>query len=79
MARTSATAANPKPGSRGYFKWYWLYGPGVKKWHDWTSLHRHLRTKVGATRAKRITSVWYKERFGIWVGEKKGQNPRGPG
>jgi hypothetical protein len=27
--------ADPTPGSRGYLKWYWCYGPGRKKWfHD---------------------------------------------
>lgn len=64
-------------------KHYWTRGEGLAKWatkpHPWTALFRHLRKHVGSARAKRIASQWFKEVFGIWPGERKGQNPVGPG
>lgn len=29
--------------------------------------------------AKRVTSQWYHDATGHWVGEKRGKNPHGPG
>ncbi len=75
--------ANPKPGSRGYLKWYWTKGPGLAKWaaspHPWTALHRHLVKHMGLVMAKRTASQWFHDVFGIWPGERKGDNPFGPG
>jgi hypothetical protein len=62
---------------------YWTRGEGLAKWakspHPWTALFRHLRKYVGAERAKRMAAQWHKEVFGIWPGEKRGDNPFGPG
>jgi hypothetical protein len=76
--------ADPRPGSRGYFKWYWCYGPGLKKWapsiHPWTKLRNHMLKYPGAAiHANEIASSWFHEVFGIWPGERKGKNPLGPG
>lgn len=71
--------ANPKPGSRGYLKWYWTQGPGRAKWSTWTELYTHLVKYLGEATAKRVTSAWYHAATGHWVGEKKGKNPRGYG
>lgn len=62
---------------------YWKHGDGRAKWvdnpHPWTALYRHLRTKVGGARAKRIASQWFHDVFGMWPGERKGKNPVGKG
>lgn len=71
--------ANPKPGSRGYLKWYWCFGPGRSKWSTWTELYHHLVKYLPEATAKRTASVWYHAATGHWVGEKKGKNPRGYG
>lgn len=75
--------ANPKPGSRGYLKWYWTKGPGLAKWagspHPWTTLYNHLVKFLGPVVAKRTASQWFHDTFGIWPGERKGSNPVGPG
>lgn len=75
--------ANPKPGTRGYLKWYWTRGPGLAKWaaspKPWTTLYGHLVKFMLPGMAKRVTSAWFEEVFGIWSGERKGKNPLGPG
>jgi hypothetical protein len=62
---------------------YWTKGAGLRRWagspHPWTALYRHLTKHVGAARAKRMASAWFHEVFGIWSGERKGDNPVGPG
>lgn len=75
--------ADPTPGSRGYLKWYWTKGDGRKKWvgspHPWRTLRSHLVKYIPATYVDNVVSQWYKDVFGIWVGETKGSNPAGPG
>lgn len=62
---------------------YWTRGAGLRRWagspHPWTALYRNLARHVGAARAKRMASAWFHEVFGIWSGERKGDNPVGPG
>lgn len=62
---------------------YWTKGEGLAKWanspHPWTALYKHLRKYVGSERAKRMAAQWHKEVLGMWPGEKKGDNPVGPG
>lgn len=64
-------------------KTYWTRGAGLAKWadspHPWTALYDHLKKYVGPARAKRIASQWFHDVFGIWPGERKGDNPLGPG
>ena len=75
--RTDAVA-NPKPGTRGYLKWYWTKGPGLAKWrgaaHPWTTLRRHLvkhlAGKMSPEAIDRITSDWYREVFGHMPNQK---------
>lgn len=74
--------ANPKPGSRGYLKWYWVAGPGRRKWNTWTELHNHLRKHLSPGMAKRVTSAWFHAATGIWSGSdlnrvRQGKPPRG--
>lgn len=75
--------ADPRPGSRGYLKWYWTKGPGLAKWakspHPYTALKRHLRGKVPAVFLDQTVAQWFHDVFGIWPGERKGKNPLGPG
>ncbi|WP_159794479.1 hypothetical protein [Puerhibacterium puerhi] len=75
--------ADPRPGSRGYLKWYWTKGPGLRKWvasaHPWTALYRHLVKYMSAPMAKRTASQWFHDVTGMWPGERKGDNPLGPG
>ena len=64
-------------------KHYWTRGKGLRKWatsaHPWTALYRHLVKHVGPERARRMASQWFRLVFGIWSGERKGDNPVGPG
>lgn len=75
--------ANPKPGSRGYFKWYWTKGPGRAKWSTWTELYHHILPKVtNPNMAKRITEAWYFQTTGRHGGSDAnrvahGKPPRG--
>lgn len=76
------TAPNPKPGSPGYLKWYWIAGPGRAKWSSWTELHNHLVKFLTPAMAKRVTSVWYHEATGLYGGSDAnrvahGKPPRG--
>jgi HK97 family phage portal protein len=64
---------------------YWTKGEGLAKWvdhpHPWTALYGHLKRGKGLTdeQAKHIASQWFHDVFGIWPGERKGDNPVGPG
>jgi 2'-5' RNA ligase len=62
---------------------YWLHGAGAKRWvasdHPWSALFNALKRHVGAERAKRIASEWFKEKFGYWPGARGGKNPIGNG
>lgn len=76
--------ADPRPGSRGYFKWYWTKGPGLAKWanhlHPWTTLRNHmLKYPDAAPYANQIASQWFHDVFGFWPGSRQGLNPVGPG
>jgi hypothetical protein len=76
--------ADPRPGSRGYFKWYWCYGPGRVKWyhhpHPWTTLRNHMLKYPGAAPyANRIASQWFRDTKGYWPSHRQGLNPFGPG
>lgn len=63
---------------------YWTRGKGLAKWaskpHPYTSLVREL-TKVGVPpqMVKGLAARMFKARFKIWPGERKGDNPAGPG
>lgn len=76
-------AADPRPGSRGYLKWYWTKGPGLRRWaaspKPYTALKMLLRGKVPAVYLDRTVADWFKAVFGIWPGERAGKNPVGPG
>lgn len=75
--------ADPRPGSRGYLKWYWTKGEGLTQWlsrpHPWTALYHHLLKYLNPITAKRTASQWFHDVTGMWPGERKGQNPLGPG
>lgn len=75
--------ANPKPGTRGYLKWWWTKGPGLAKWaaspHPWTSLYNHLVKHMTPPVAKRVASLWFHDTKGYWPGHQRGKNPVGPG
>lgn len=63
---------------------YWTRSPeGLAKWansaHPYTALVKELTKHVGRERAQRMAAQWFKLVFGIWPGERKGENPRGPG
>lgn len=64
-------------------KHYWTKDPeGLAKWathaHPWTALYHHLVKHMPPAMAKRVTSQWFKDVFGIWPGEREGDNPLGP-
>lgn len=64
--------ANPKPGSRGYLKWYWTKGPGLAKWatspHPYTSLLAHLIKFLTPEVAKKTAAQWFHDALGFWPG-----------
>lgn len=71
-----------KPG-RDPFKAYWTRGEGLAKWatspHPYTTLVSHLRKHMSERRAKGLAAKYFKAAKGIWPGERKGENPNGPG
>lgn len=75
--------ADPRPGSRGYLKWYWTKGPGLAKWrlspHPWTALRWHLLGKVPLQYLDETVSAWFEDVFGYPPGARKGKNPIGKG
>jgi hypothetical protein len=75
--------ADPRPGSRGYLKWYWTKGPGLAKWatspHPYTALKNHLRKYLPATYLDQVVAQWFHDALGIWPAERKGKNPLGKG
>lgn len=75
--------ADPRPGSRGYLKWYWTRGPGLAKWatsaHPFTALRNELIKHVSPTYVNRVVAQWFHDVFGIWPAERKGKNPLGKG
>jgi len=77
--------ADTHPGGEGpgSIKWWWTKGPGLQRWastpHPWTALYTQLKPHMSDDKAKRCASAWFHEVFGIWSGERKGENPAGPG
>lgn len=75
--------ADPRPGGRGYLKWFWTRGPGLAKWRlsprPWTALRRELREKVAAAYLDATVSKWFQNVFGYPSGARKGKNPIGKG
>lgn len=60
-------------------KQYWLHGAGAAKWTTWTQLYNHLKKHMADELAKRVAAQWFHDRYGIWPGHQKGENPAGPG
>lgn len=62
--------ADPRPGSRGYFKWYWTKGPGLRKWiaspHPWTALRNHLLKHMGPLYVEATAAKWFHDTLGFW-------------
>lgn len=73
----------PGDGNARRLKAYWTRGEGRAKWvgkpHPWTSLRNHLAKYMPREMANRTASQWFHDVFGIWPGERKGENPVGPG
>lgn len=78
-----ATVQAAADGDDNQLRDYWTKGEGLAKWaasaHPWTELVEHLTKYVGRERAERMASQWFKQVFGLWPGERKGENPAGPG
>lgn len=64
--------ADPRPGSRGYLKWYWTKGPGLAKWatspHPFTALRNHLVKYLPATYVNQVAAQWFHDALGFWPG-----------
>lgn len=62
---------------------YWTRGPGLARWagaaHPWTTLVALLSEHMSPHHAKGLASTYFHKVFGIWPGERKGDNPVGPG
>lgn len=71
-------------GDSNGLKQFWTRGEGLPKWigspHPWTSLYHHLRKHIKSDAlAKRTAARWFHDTTGMWPGERKGNNPVGPG
>jgi hypothetical protein len=77
------TDTHPGGEGPGSIKWWWTKGPGLQRWVSsptpWRTLYSQLKEHMSDDMAKRCASEWFHEVFGIWSGERKGQNPLGPG
>lgn len=64
-------------------KKYWAFGEGRQKWanspHPYTTLVTLLEKYVSPRVAKGLAANIFHMAFGIWPGERKGENPLGPG
>ena len=66
---------------------YWTKGKGLARWsgspHPYTTLVKNLESeiKTGMTpqQIKGLAANYFHAVFGIWPGERKGENPVGPG
>lgn len=73
----------PGDSSARHLERYWTQGPGLAKWatnpHPWTTLVRLLAKYMTTRQAKGLASNYFRQVFGIWPGERGGENPAGPG
>ena len=64
-------------------KEYWAHGEGRQKWinspHPWTTLRDLLLKYVSKRVADGLAANIFHLATGIWPGERKGDNPLGPG
>jgi hypothetical protein len=78
-----AVAQESQAGDGGQLKDYWTKGEGLARWatspHPWTALRNHLAEHMPTDRADQVASQWFHDVFGMWPGERKGDNPVGPG
>lgn len=69
--------------STARLKAYWAHGEGRAKWanspHPYTTLVVLLEKYVSNRMAKGLAANIFHMAFGIWPGERKGDNPAGPG
>ncbi len=65
------------------FQAYWTRGEGLARWstkpHPWRTLRRLLRRHPGIRDPEGLASHYFKIVFHMWPGERKGDNPVGPG
>jgi hypothetical protein len=74
---------NPGVGASAELNRYWTTGPGLAKWasspHPYTKLRNLLMKYMSKRQAEGLAASYFHRVFGIWPGERKGQNPAGPG
>lgn len=62
--------ADPRPGSKGYLKWYWTKGPGLAKWakspHPFTALRSHLVKYLDPAILDETVAKWFHDALGFW-------------
>lgn len=65
------------------FEHYWTTGKGLARWaehpHPWRRLRALLRKHPQIHDPEGLASRYFHKVFGIWPGERKGDNPVGPG
>ncbi len=81
MPGVNATPAGQAGEAR--LKRYWAFGEGRAKWinspHPYTTLVAELSKYVPERIAKGLAANIFHMATGIWPGERKGDNPVGPG
>lgn len=81
IVRAAGVDHNPKPGD-SFFRRWWVYGPGRKRWNTWTELYTQLLEHMTPARARLAASAWFRLRFGFASGSdlnrvRQGKPPRG--
>lgn len=82
-ARSTAGRVDRNRIAREGRKYWTRSAEGLKKWarsaHPWTSLYRHLATKMNPETARRLTSSYFRAVFGYAPSARQGKNPVGKG
>jgi hypothetical protein len=73
----------PGDGSEARLKAYWATGEGRQKWihspHPYSTLRDLLRKYVSGRVADGLAANIFHLALGYWPGDRKGNNPVGPG
>ncbi len=82
-ARSTAGRVDRNRIAREGRKYWTRSAEGLAKWarsaHPWTSLYRHLATKMNPETARRLTSSYFRAVFGYAPSARQGKNPVGKG
>lgn len=74
---------SPGVGASAELNAYWTVGAGRAKWaaspHPYSTLRDLLMKYMSKRKAEGLAAEYFHRVFGIWPGERKGNNKAGPG